>query len=127
MDVTPLIPADRYVIDGYGAGGIRVRGVLYSGPVLIFPDKVLPWPKGRALATLTPEDFSLVLGAEDKPEVLLLGVGAVALELPPKAVREACRAAGVVVEVMDTGAACRTYNVLLAEGRRVAALLALPV
>lgn len=123
-DITPMIPSDRQVIDGYGEGQFCVSGQWRTGAVVVLPDRTQPWPVAD-FSALTVEDFAPVTGAEPKVEILLLGCGPTA-KLLPKAVRQALREAGVVVEPMDSGAACRTYNVLLAEGRRVAAAL-LPV
>ncbi|MDG5494175.1 Mth938-like domain-containing protein [Niveispirillum sp. BGYR6] len=124
MDVTPIIPADRQVIDTYGPGMFRVSNRLYQEPVIVQPDVTHPWDVS-GFAGLTLESFSLITQADPKVEVLLLGCGA-KMQLLPSALRKALREAGVVVDVMDSPAACRTYNVLLAEGRRVAAAL-LPV
>ena len=123
-DITPIIPSDRQVIDGYGDGQFCVSGQWRTGAVIVLPDRTEPW-EATDFATLTVEHFAPVIGAEPKVEILLLGSGA-RMQLMPKALRQGLRDAGVVVEVMDTGAACRTYNVLLAEGRRVAAAL-LPI
>lgn len=124
MDVTPIIPADRQVIDTYGPGMFRVSNMLYQGPVIVQPDVTKPW-EVAGFAALTLDSFATITQADPKVEVLLLGCGA-KMQLLPSALRKALRDAGVVVDVMDSPAACRTYNVLLAEGRRVAAAL-LPV
>ncbi|MEE2624090.1 MAG: MTH938/NDUFAF3 family protein [Verrucomicrobiota bacterium] len=68
------------------------------------------------------DDFAEVIGAEPKPEILLLGSGA-GSALLPEALRSEMRAAGIIIECMNTGAACRTFNVLMGEDRRVAAAL----
>jgi uncharacterized protein len=75
-----------------------------------------------SLAELTPEDFAEVFAAGGAVEFVLLGVGLVNA-LPPRAVRDALKAAGVGLEFMSTEAAARTYNVLASEGRRLAAAL----
>jgi uncharacterized protein len=124
MDITPLIPADRQVIDSYGPGRFRVSGQAYEGALLVFPDRTLVWAVA-GFASLDADAFAPVLAAEPRVEILLLGAGAKA-QLLPSALRRDLRERGVVVDVMDTGAACRTYNVLLSEERRVAAAL-LPV
>jgi uncharacterized protein len=124
MDVTPLIPAGRQVIEGYGAGGFRVSGALYAGSVLVFVDHTELWPVG-SFAEATLERFAPVIARGDI-EILLLGCG-VRMGMVPSTLRQGLRAGGIIVDAMDTGAACRTYNVLLAEERRVAAaLIALP-
>ncbi|AWK85140.1 Mth938-like domain-containing protein [Azospirillum thermophilum] len=120
-DITPIIPSDRQVIDGYGGGQICVSGVWRDGSLIVLPDRTLSWEVGD-IASLSAEDFAPVTSAEPRVEILLLGCGPT-MKLIPRALRQALREAGVVVEPMDTGAACRTYNVLLAEGRRVGAAL----
>jgi uncharacterized protein len=120
MDVTPLIPANRQVIDSYGSGGIRVSGVSYEGAVLVFPDRTQAWGVGT-LAEVTFASLEPVI-AHGSVQILLLGCGRRMQPVAP-GLRQALRAAGIVVDAMDTGAACRTYNVLLSEERRVAAAL----
>lgn len=124
MDVTPLIPEDRQVIDGYRAGEFQVSQQVYHGPILVFPDRTVAW-EVTAFTDFTPDSFTLVKAAYPDVQLLLIGSGAKP-QLFPSRLRQDLRAAGIVVEVMDTGAACRTYNVLLSEGRQVAAAL-LPV
>lgn len=121
MEITPIIPADRQVIDTYGPGRFRVSNIVYESAIIVFPDRTIAWPV-TGFAALTAEDFAPVLDAEPKPEVLLLGCGA-RMALLPSALRKGLREKGIVVDVMDSPAACRTYNILLAEGRRVAAAL----
>ncbi|MBO0737969.1 MAG: Mth938-like domain-containing protein [Alphaproteobacteria bacterium] len=120
MDLTLLVPADRQVIERYAASGFRVSGVIYRGPVLVFPDRTVPW-EAAAASAVTSESLAPVIEHGDV-QILLLGLGR-AMSRVPGALRKALRAAGIVVEPMDTGAACRTYNVLVAEGRHVAAAL----
>ena len=122
---TPKLALDRQVVQAYRAGGFTVSGVRHAGSVLVFPDRVLPLaaagPGGLDLAGLEP-----VRAARPVPDILVVGTGATFALFPPE-LRQAVRAWGVVVEAMATPAACRTYNVLLAEERRVAAaLIALP-
>ncbi len=105
-------------IDGYGAGGFRIGGVRIEGSVAALPASVGPWAPGA----LDPEAFAPFLAAADDIDVLLVGMGADVAALP-RPTRDALEAAGIGVEIMATGAACRTYNVLLAENRRVAAAL----
>jgi len=87
--------------------------------VLVFPERTLAWPVAE-MAALTAADLRAVL--EAPVELLLLGTGRRMAPLPG-ALRDAMRAANVKTEPMDTGAACRTYNVLVAEARDVAAAL----
>lgn len=122
MDVTPLVARDRQIIERYGASGFRVSGVAYGGAILVLPQATHPWSVA-ALADATPANLAPVI--DNAVQILLLGCGKLMLPVPPR-LREELRACGVVVDAMDTGAACRTYNVLLAEDRRVAAALLPP-
>ena len=121
MELTPLVQPGRQVIERYAASGFRVSGAVYTGPVLVFPDVTLVW----AEAALTAESLAPII-EHGGVELLLLGLGR---RMTPIAagLRAALKASGVAIEAMDTGAACRTYNVLLAEDRRVAAALLPPV
>jgi uncharacterized protein len=121
MDVTPLIPAGRKVIDAYGDGGFRVSGERFIGSILLFPDRVLPW-SARDFAELDRDALAPFVGMTPPVEILLVGCGA-RMEFVSPALRSELRGLGLVIDAMDTGAACRTYNVLLAEERRVAAAL----
>lgn len=120
MDITPVIPAGRQVIEGYSASGFRVSGALHVGSVLVFADRTEIWPVG-SLSEATIERFAPVIARGDV-EILLLGCGQ-RMGVVPLTLRQGLRAKGIVVDAMDTGAACRTYNVLLAEERHVAAAL----
>ena len=113
---------DAPAIDAYGDGGFRLDGERHEGSLLIVADTAQSWPV-RSLAELTPESLGPVFEAgRAEVEFLLLGVGA-RNTLPPKPVREALQRAGLGLEFMDTPAAARLYNVLTAEGRRLAAAL----
>lgn len=123
MDLTPLVPAGRQIIESYGDLRFRVTGILHQGSILVFPDRTEVWSldgiEALEAGHLHPVRDAGLSGAVD---LLLVGCG-LRMTLIPKDLRAELRAAGVVVEAMDTGAACRTYNVLAAEGRRVAAAL----
>ena len=123
MDVTPLIPQGRQIIDGYGEGGFRISGQRIEGSIIVFPDKVVAWPIA-VIGEMNEGNLEAVsaAGRAGRVDLLLVGTGQRMTQID-RALRQALRAAGVVVEAMDTGAACRTYNVLMAEGRRVAAAL----
>jgi len=113
---------DAPQIDAYGDGGFRLSTGRHQGSLLILRDEPTAWPV-RSLAELTPDSLAGVLAAgRAEVEFVLLGVGATNA-LPPKAVREALQKAGIGLEFMDTAAAARLYNVLTAEGRRLAAAL----
>jgi uncharacterized protein len=100
-------------IDGYGPGFFRVGGEVLQGPRLLGPDLNADWD-GR-----TPD---AILALAGKIDVLLLGLGS-EITAPPEALVAALDAAGIGVDFMATPPACRTYNVLLGEGRRIAAAL----
>lgn len=121
MDVTPLLQPGQQIIQSYAGGGFRVSGVAYAGGILVWPEQTRNWAFSD-FAQLQVDDFAPVFQHEPLPDVVLFGTGKTQQFLLP-ALRQALRAKGLVIEVMDTGAACRTYNVLLAEGRRVVAAL----
>jgi uncharacterized protein len=123
MDVTPVIPAGKQVLERYGTDGFRVSGVLFPGAILLFPDETREWAPQR-MAEVAADSLDAVI-AHGEVEILLLGCGR-RMAMVPAALRARLKQAGVVIDAMDTGAACRTYSVLLGEGRRVAAAL-LPV
>ncbi|PWR24841.1 Mth938-like domain-containing protein [Zavarzinia aquatilis] len=111
-------------IERYGAGGFRISGMSHEGGVLVTSGRVAPWSVA-ALDALDAAAMAPLIARRDDYEFVLIGCGA-QFGLLPKAAKQALRDAGIRFDVMDTGAACRTYNVLVAEGRRVAAAL-LPV
>jgi len=113
---------DAPTIDAYGAGGFRLSGLRHEGSVLIVRDVAQAWPVA-AMADLTVAAVEPVIAAgREAVEFLLLGTGPVNA-LPPREVRQALVQAGMGLEFMDTPAAARLYNVLTAEGRRLAAAL----
>jgi uncharacterized protein len=121
MELTPLVQPGQQIIERYGASGFRISGIVYPGPVLVFADRTCVWADAAMTeAALTPvvEHGGL--------ELLLIGLGRHIAPVPT-ALRAAFKARGIAIEAMETGAACRTYNVLLAEDRRVAAALLPPV
>ncbi len=124
MDLTPRVPVGRQVIDRYGSSGFRIAGVIWRGSVLVFPDLTLPWVVAAA-AEVTSQSL-LPIVVRGGVSVLLLGLGRRMSVLSPE-LRLAFREMGIGIEGMDTGAACRTFNVLLAEDRRVAAALIPPI
>ena len=124
MDLTPLVPAGRQVIERYAASGFRVSGVIYRGPVLVFPDRTVPWDAASA-ADVTWESLAPVV-EHGGVEILLLGLGRSTSAGARRSCATRCAAPGSRSSAMDTGAACRTYNVLVAEDRRVAAALIPP-
>ncbi|MBZ0325057.1 MAG: Mth938-like domain-containing protein, partial [Alphaproteobacteria bacterium] len=108
-------------VQGYGEGGFRVSGTDHRGSILILACEVRAWPV-TAADKLTAEDFGPVLEAAGAVSLLLLGGGPAPVAVAPD-LRDAFRSAGIVLEIMNTGAACRTYNILAGENRPVAAAL----
>ena len=121
MTAPPPRYPGRAPIDAYGNGGFRFAEMSHRGSILCLPSGIYAWqadsPDEIEAAALAP-----VLAERDALDLLLLGTGRRS-QLPGAEVRRAFEAAGVSLEVMDTGAACRTYNVLLGEGRPVGAAL----
>ncbi len=107
-------------IDSYGGGGFRLNEMFCAGNLTLTPATVATW--GAEQGALTAEDFTAFIAEAADIDVLLVGMGEEIAALP-RAVRETIEAAGLGVEVMSTPSACRTYNILLAEDRRVAAAL----
>lgn len=114
MRLVEVTYGSALAIEGYGPGFFRVGSHLLRGPSL-----VTPWDAG-GWGGLT--DSATPLALAGRIDVLLLGLGADIAPVP-RAFRDALEAAGIGVEPMNTPAACRTYNVLLGEGRRIAAAL----
>lgn len=97
-------------IEGYGPGFFRLGGQVFEGPIVVLPSGVSPW--GGL------EDVAPLVAAAPDIDVLFVGMGAEVAHLPG-ALRVALEEAGIGAEPMASPAACRTYNVLLSEGRRV--------
>ena len=119
MKLTRQSAADRQLIQRYGNGGFRVSNVDFTGAVIVTPEHTVSWA-ATSVADLTPADFAPLMN--QSLDVCLLGCGKEMLPLKPE-LRAALKEAGITVDLMDTGAACRTYNVLMGEGRAVAAAL----
>lgn len=121
MDITPAVATGRQIIERYGDGRFQVSGQRLEGSVLVFPDRAERWPV-TAMDDVTIATLAPILAAAERVDILLLGTGRT-FALLPADLRHGLREAGIVVESMDTGAACRTYNILLLEERQVAAAL----
>ncbi|MEH7829208.1 Mth938-like domain-containing protein [Gemmobacter denitrificans] len=117
MRLTEITYDSAQPVESYGPGYFRIGGQVLHGPTIITPWDAGPW--GGL------EDHAALLALADRIDVIFLGMGA-EIAHPPRALREALEQAGMGVEVCASPAACRTYNVLLSEGRRVALAL-LPV
>jgi uncharacterized protein len=104
----------RLPVEGYGPGFFRVGGIVHEGPLALLPAGPMAWPG--------LDDMTMFLEQPGTIDVLLIGTGAQISLLAPD-LRSRLEAAGLGVEAMATASACRSYNVLLAEERRVAAAL----
>jgi len=111
----------RAPIDAYGNGGFRFADMSHRGSLLCLPSGIHGWEPADA-AALTADDLAPVLAEAADIEILLVGTGRELRRLPAP-LREALRSVRVSADPMSTGAAVRTYNVLLAEDRAVAAAL----
>lgn len=118
--VRPHYPG-RPPIQKYGNGGFRFADMSHKGSILILPSGVHAWDV-TSIERISTRDFAPIFSEIKDIELVLLGTGE-AMAAMPEPVRAACEAAGVKVEAMSTGAAARTYNVLLAENRAPAAAL----
>ena len=118
-DISPLVPAGRQVIQGYGEGRFRIAGTVHTGSVVVRLERTEPWPVAEA-AEITMASLAGIAGG--RAQILLVGCGARFLPIPA-GFGDALSDAGVALEWMDTGAACRTFNVLLADERQVVAAL----
>lgn len=105
----------RAPLDAYGNGGFRFADMSHRGSLLILPSGIYGWDVA-ALDDLTPERCALFLAELQRPAFVLLGTGR-EHRLPPEPIRKLFADAGIGLEPMSTGAAARTFNVLLAEGR----------
>jgi uncharacterized protein len=106
-------------IDAYGEGGFRFAGISHRGSLMCLPDGIWAWPVTNPQA-ITPEALAVVLDSAARLDLFILGTGRDPWIVPP-ALRERFRDHSLKWEAMPTSAAIRTYNVLIAEGRRVAA------
>lgn len=121
MEIKPVETGSTQVVQSYGGGGFTVSNVRYTGSVLVFPDHTVALD-AATFDGLTADLLSPVTAAPEPLDLLLIGAGA-DLAVLPDDLAKAIRGVGMGVEVMNTGAACRTFNVLLSGERLVAAAL----
>jgi len=114
-------PTHLNTFTGYGEGFVQLNGERRESSLLVLPERVMDWPPA-SFEALAEAHFALI--AELRPEVVLLGTGA-RLRFPHPRLTASLARAGIGFEVMDAQAACRTYNILMAEERVVAAALLL--
>lgn len=112
-------PGSHHTVTGYGSNHVFINKVRHDQSLVVLPDILIdPW--NASFDTLSIADFNIII--EARPEVVLLGTGP-HQRFPALAVLQALMAARIGIEVMDMAAACRTYNILVGEGRRAAAAL----
>lgn len=112
--------AGRFQIRAYGVGQVTVNDEVLTCSLIISPETLLrDWPPQRFEEVTSAH---LETAADLQPEIIVLGTGA-QLRFPHPRIVADLQARGIGVEVMDTAAACRTYNILVGEERRVAAAL----
>ena len=115
-------PTGQNLFTGYGSGYVKVNDQRYDRSLVVTPERIIEdWPASR-FDDLTASHFEFLLALN--PEIVVLGTGAM-LRFPSPALSRCLSAAHVGLEVMDTNAACRTYNILAAEGRNVATAILL--
>ncbi|MGD8326305.1 MAG: Mth938-like domain-containing protein [Sphingomonadales bacterium] len=114
----------RQLINGYGPEGFRISGTTYSQAVLVFPRRAITL-EVSTLEELTVEHLQPLVEGDEKTEILLLGCGT-QMQFLPEELSKGLAMVGIAADPMDSGAAARTYNMLMMEDRRVAALL-LPI
>ena len=112
-------PGSRNAITGYGDGYVLVNGQRRESSLIVLPDRIIDWA-AAAFDRLSPESFIFL--KDQQPEIVLLGTGP-QQRFPHPRLTQPLAAAGIGLEVMDLKAACRTYNILVAEERKVAAAL----
>ena len=122
MDITPLVPESIKTVQGYGPGFFRINGVLYRQSVFVVADKVVEISVDISGELLKINSIEKSLCSVDDLELLLVGTGKSFRALDADNHR-ALKESGLSVDVMDSGAAARTYNVLIAEQRRAGAVL----
>ena len=124
MDITPLIIGEKNVIKRYGNGKlILTNDAIYDDHIILFPDKVYPWDISNA-QNISGASLAPLFEHSQACELLLIGCGQVHMPVPSD-LYLGLKKRSIALEMMNTGAACRTYNVLLSEGRDVAAALLL--
>lgn len=121
IDIIPAMPSGGLIVQGYGGGRFRIGGEAYEGSVLVLSDRVVSWSVHEA-AAVTEDALSLLIAQAAACDLVVVGCGPRFLPMPAD-LRAALKRHRLALEWMDTGAACRTFNVLLAEERRVAAAL----
>ena len=122
LDITPQVADSRILLQGYGDGGFRISGAgRLEGSQILFPEKVIPW-KAESFKDINLNSLGPIIIEAERIKILIIGCGNKFSPIPDM-LRNGLKEEGIVLEWMDTGAACRTFNVLTVEERPVAAAL----
>ena len=121
MDITPPLPENAPVLQSYGPGRFTITGTVWTRPVIVLPNQTLSWTVTE-FEDITAESLSPVLEAVPPVELLIVGSGGIMRRLPGP-LQQLFAERGVGLDSMATGAACRSFAALMAEGRQVAAAL----
>jgi uncharacterized protein len=112
--------SDQNMITGYGDDYVMINQIRYENSLIVLPDHIIENWQAKTFEQMEAGHFECL--ASFQPEIVLLGTGA-NLQFPHHTLMQTLSQSGVGIEVMDTHATCRTYNILVDEGRRVAAAL----
>ena len=119
MKLHASAPGAHHTVTGYGADFVLIDGQRHEASLIVTPERLVPWPV-ESFAALAEADFQVFLDLN--LEILLVGTGP-RQRFPHPRLTRALLEKRIGIEAMDLQAACRTYNILMAEGRRVAAAL----
>jgi uncharacterized protein len=120
-DITPIIPSYKKIITAYGKGGFKINEEKIDGNILLFPEEVISYELAD-IQSFKEKDFYHYENYFKNTEILLIG-GGEKTSFFSNEIEKLFRAKNIIIDYMDTGAAARTYNVLLSEERKVAVVL----
>jgi len=120
MEISLTDLNDGFAIQSYADGLVVINRRPHTQSLIVMPDRIIPDWRPRRFEDLADEDFQCLVNLE--PEIIVLGTGA-KQRFPSPALYASIMDEGIGFEIMDTAAACRTYNILMSEGRRIAAAL----
>jgi uncharacterized protein len=121
MDITPFVPLNKNLITSYGGGGFSINKERIAGSIIITSEQVINW-NVLNFEDFNQEKFDIIYNLCLPIELLLVGTGDKHHKLPKSYFSELLQSK-IAIEAMQTGAACRTYNILIAEDRKVAAAM----
>ncbi len=120
MKLHPANFDHQYIFTGYGDGYILINQIRYEKNLIVMPDRLIEDWSAISVSQLETQHFENLISF--KPEIIILGTG-ITHQFPNQSLLSQLTKMGIGIEVMDTKACCRTYNILVEEGRRVAAAL----